>query len=584
MKKLLMVFTLALFAQILIAQNVGIGTKEPVSKLQVSGNMMVSEPLVSTISAPTPAQTKTMINGNTVSYMSSDSVMRLYDPGGPAGNYLANLSAFAQLVNPANVIGHEITFEFTDLGTGDSIIIRELFGFGSAVLLAVGNGYTGTGKWIFSPAGSSSNISIDFKSNADANTGAGFSILIKRLYSMPGLLSAVESYVGKSMFFDTKTGSLRSGLVTYDDRGLYSTALGYRSVATGSYSVALGDRAEASGNSSIALGGWAGGDYAVSLGGAATGDRSTASGSSTASGANSTAFGSQNIASGSSSFAIGFLSDATGSGSIAMGQQTLSSGERSVAMGKESVASGDFSTATGLGTSSRGFAGMAIGMYNSPLLFGPQTSATDATPLFIIGNGDNSTTLSNAMLVRKDGRVGIGTDIPTANLHIRHAAGGGLVLENSSDNNSWRIYAAAGDNNLTFYNNANTEIADIDDVTGTFSALSDARYKKDILDISPVLPAVMQLSPKRYHFNWQDNTEQLQLGFLAQDACKLFPELVSYDKEKDLYKMNYAGFSTVAIKAIQEQQKQIEELANQNTELKKRLERLEAIMVKAGNR
>ena len=41
---------------------------------------------------------------------------------------------------------------------------------------------------------------------------------------------------------------------------------------------------------------------------------------------------------------------------------------------------------------------------------------------------------------------------------------------------------------------------------------------------------------------------------LAQETQKLFPSLVSYDAKKDLYKMNYAGFSTVAIKAIQEQQ------------------------------
>ena len=60
---------------------------------------------------------------------------------------------------------------------------------------------------------------------------------------------------------------------------------------------------------------------------------------------------------------------------------------------------------------------------------------------------------------------------------------------------------------------------------------------------------------------------------LAQEAYKLFPELVTYDKAKDLYKMNYARFSTVAIRAIQEQQEEIEDL-------KKRLERLEERMGK----
>ena len=68
-------------------------------------------------------------------------------------------------------------------------------------------------------------------------------------------------------------------------------------------------------------------------------------------------------------------------------------------------------------------------------------------------------------------------------------------------------------------------------------------------------------------------SDEKQIGMLAQEAYKLFPELVTYDKAKDLYKMNYARFSTVAIRAIQEQQEEIEDL-------KKRLERLEERMGK----
>lgn len=170
------------------------------------------------------------------------------------------------------------------------------------------------------------------------------------------------------------------------------------------------------------------------------------------------------------------------------------------------------------------------------------------------------------------GNIGIGTTLPESSLHIKHAGGGGILLENANDGNKWRIYSASGDNNLTFYNNANTEIADIDDVTGTFNALSDVRYKKDIQPVLPLLSAVMQLKPKQYHFNWQEKEDQLQMGFLAQESYSLFPQLVSYDKEKDLYKMNYAGFSTVAIKAIQEQQQTIDEL-------RARLEKVEALLL-----
>lgn len=547
MKRILTVFTLVFFGQISSAQNVGIGTKEPVSKLQVTGNLLVSEPLVFTSSAPTPAQTQTMINGSTLNFQTSDSVVRFFDPGGPAGNYLANLTANTRLSSASNVIGYEVIFETMDLGTGDSLIIGVPGLFGVFPLMSVGNGYTTTGKWIFQNTGTN-NIDIEFKSNADASTGAGFSILVKRLYNTPSLLPAVENYIGKSMFFDTKTGSLRSGLITNDSRGLYSTAIGQRTVASGAYSFAAGTGSEASGTNSIAIGENC---FAFAM-------RSVAIGNATASGNNAVALG-DGTASGGSSFAAG--------------SSTIASGSISVALGSSSEAAGTYSTAMGRRTTAYGYATTAVGMYNNPLFFAGQTSVTPTTPMFIVGNGEDGD-VTNAMVVLKNGNVGIGENIPDASLHIKHAAGSGILLENINDGNKWRIYSASGDNNLTFYNNAGTEIADIDDITGTFSALSDARYKKNILDISPVLPAVMQLRPKKYHFNWQENDEQLQLGFLAQEAYKLFPELVSYEKEKDLYKMNYAGFSTVAIKAIQEQQAVIKELQNQIEVIQKQLDEL----------
>jgi hypothetical protein len=55
---------------------------------------------------------------------------------------------------------------------------------------------------------------------------------------------------------------------------------------------------------------------------------------------------------------------------------------------------------------------------------------------------------------------------------------------------------------------------------------------------------------------------------------------VSYNKEKDLYKMNYAGFSTVAIKAIQEQQVIIENQQKQIAFLQKETEKITSLELK----
>jgi Chaperone of endosialidase/Head domain of trimeric autotransporter adhesin len=499
MKGIIFFFLTVITCQTITAQNVGIGTTEPLNKLQVTGNLLVNTPTKATNTPPNLAQIETIINAGTVSFSDADSTGRIYDPGGPSGNYNANITGFAQILTSGFSTAIEITVESMQLGTGDSLIIKESASASAYTLLAVGNGYTSTGKWIFN----SRSLYITFKSNADASVGSGFSLLFKRLYSDLASIPNVSGVTGKALFFELNTGAFRSGNNTNGVRGNFSTAIG-------SVNTAIGNHATA----------------------------------------------------------IGFSNTSSGDFSIAMGYENTASGFASTALGFGTVASGGRSTTIGVNTSSLGYAGMAMGMYNNPILASAQTSVTSITPLLVVGNGDDDANRSNAMVVLKNGNVGIGTDAPVGNLHIRHAGGGGLLLENSSDNNKWRIYSASSDNNLTFYNNANAEVADIDDVTGTFNAISDSRLKKNIQGVTPVLPLLMQLNPTYYQFNWQQPNEQRQIGLLAQEAYQLFPELVSYNKEKDLYKMNYAGFSTVAIKAIQEQQLMIENQQKQIEELK----------------
>ena len=76
----------------------------------------------------------------------------------------------------------------------------------------------------------------------------------------------------------------------------------------------------------------------------------------------------------------------------------------------------------------------------------------------------------------------------------------------------------------------------------------------------------------------QANSDPLRIGFIAQEMNVVFPEFVSYDKDNDIYSLNYAGLSVIAIKAIQEQQKIIEELkaqlASEKMERTKEIDRL----------
>lgn len=138
-----------------------------------------------------------------------------------------------------------------------------------------------------------------------------------------------------------------------------------------------------------------------------------------ASGSNSNALGNSTIASGFNSFSSGNFSNASGTSSAAFGNFTVASGQSAAALGNTTIASGVFSTAMGsfttavgssatamgLRTIARGYSSVSIGMFNDPLLNQGEVNSSGSSPLFIIGNGNDDFTRSNAMVVLKNGDV-----------------------------------------------------------------------------------------------------------------------------------------------------------------------------------
>jgi len=107
----------------------------------------------------------------------------------------------------------------------------------------------------------------------------------------------------------------------------------------------------------------------------------------------------------------------------------------------------------------------------------------------------------------------------------------------------------------------------------SFTNVSDARIKRDFTSYPPVLEKVKQV--KTYNYTLLDQSfdakGKLQFselaivkdfGFNAQELYKLFPEAVHKpkDESKELWGIDYAKFSAILLKAIQEQQQRIEEL------------------------
>lgn len=127
----------------------------------------------------------------------------------------------------------------------------------------------------------------------------------------------------------------------------------------------------------------------------------------------------------------------------------------------------------------------------------------------------------------------------------------------SSINLKWGLYVSSIDSSLNFYSNGNLR-ANIDRVTGVYSALSDRQLKKNIAPLQPVLANINKLTP--YLYNYIDNAEgdRKSIGFMAQDVEPYFPDLVFHKKDREtgapFMMMSYQSFGVIAIKAIQEQQ------------------------------
>lgn len=199
------------------------------------------------------------------------------------------------------------------------------------------------------------------------------------------------------------------------------------------------------------------------------------------------------------------------------------------------------------------------------------------SPLFINSDGGDVSIHygqggTTQFVVKDNGQVGIGNGAPDGWLHLNHptGVGNGFTMENSSGGgDQWELYMWSTDD-LTMYFNG-TLRGTFSSSNGAYSSSSDRRLKNSISDHSSVLDDVLKLKLKNYRFNWQDPSEPLQVGFIAQDVEEVFPHLVHQnigDEGESTYTLDYSGFSPLAIKAIQEQQEQIEELRKQLDALK----------------
>jgi len=240
----------------------------------------------------------------------------------------------------------------------------------------------------------------------------------------------------------------------------------------------------------------------------ATANGAFASGKDTeATGDYSQALGYKAKANGDKSFAIGHLTIANGVTSTAMGYWTEANGDYSTSTGGGTKANGVYSTAMGYGSYASDYSSLVIGHWNlsGSTVTGSATAANSANTLFVIGNGSESWSKSDAFKVMANGDTTVSNDL---------TVGGDIVVS------------------------------------------SDARLKANIVSLGSTLAKLLLIDGKTY--TMKKNGKQ-KIGVLAQDIQKVFPELVTTD-DKEMLAVNYQGLVPVLINALKEQDDKISRL------------------------
>ena len=121
-------------------------------------------------------------------------------------------------------------------------------------------------------------------------------------------------------------------------------------------------------------------------------------------------------------------------------------------------------------------------------------------------------------------------------------------------------------------------------INGNIIQTSDKRIKTDIKELNYGLKEILKLKPLYYtkhiadsiyngyvRFSMLEGHSWQEPGFIAQDVYNIIPEVVykPEDENTELWGMDYSKLVPVLIKAIQEQQTQIEQLKKEIEELKK---------------
>jgi hypothetical protein len=393
-------------------------------------------------------------------------------------------------------------------------------GFGALVSNTTGNSNTVSGAWaLYNNVAGNAGVAIGFNSQANANNQA-------TSWDNTNTSIGYQSLLGSA----TPANNTGTGNTAIGRDALYSNNTGYSNIAIGMSALF----SNTTGGSSTAIGMNALFSNTTGMYNTATGFNSLMSNTT---GVENTANGYQSLMNNTS----GFWNTATGHEALLMngiGSQNTANGFEALYYNN----TGNQNTAVGLGALYNNF----NGSYNTAIGFNS-------------GTGTGSPDVNNT--------IGIG-------------------------NVSWQMWAS----NLAFFGGTSTTW---NGGNVPWSTYSDARVKNNVQDDVKGLDFITRLRPVTYYRNIKAmaeitgnkeiedypgkyDIEKIKFsGFLAQDVKQAAKE-ANYDfsgitvpkKSNELYTLSYEQFVVPLVKAVQEQQEEIEKLSKTNNDLEGKVELL----------
>jgi hypothetical protein len=628
MKKIIFFFIAIIFLNQVHAQNVGIGTNTPNSNamLEVSSNTKgFLLPRTSTATRITIPAVKGLLvyDTTTNNFWFNDGVNWIESLNGNNGWAIKGNSNINPSVNFIGTTDNQpLRFRLNNTWAGEWNKSTRNFSIGDGALqnFAAGSGNIAVGSGaMFGHINPGGIVAIGDSALANLSGGIGGSntaIGQRALYANGN--GFYNSAVGSLSMPANTTGQYNTALgassLRFNTIGLNNVALGAFAMYSnkdGDRNIAIGRNAlysDTSSNGLIAIGTGAMANTTSSSGTVAIGDSALYQQVAYTYAHSNTAIGDHALFSntqGGTNVAIGIRAMQKNTGAsynTAIGADALRNntiGASNVAVGSSALYNSTGQNNTGVGlyamlTNVQGESNTSLGYYalsfnvsgNKNTAIGSSADVSQVALNYATAIGaDADVNCNNCMALGGNTstsrtKVGINQSTPFTDLHIIQQSDNGLDktrgirIQRSTGSNQWRTLIDPGNNYIFEYNNSLYSY--IEPVGGAFVNPSDERLKKNIVPLANVLDKLLLLQPKTYQYRLTDPayTNTNLTGFLAQDVEKLFPDFV-HTGQNGYKGIAYHNFGIIAVKAIQEQQLQIETLRMENDEMKKKQEEME---------